>query len=72
MEESLFHRLMNSEATSTLRLQYRMNQPLTDLANSIAYNDRLKCANKAVADAFINIDIQVNVCIFFEFLSYLN
>ncbi|XP_013168031.1 PREDICTED: DNA replication ATP-dependent helicase/nuclease DNA2 isoform X1 [Papilio xuthus] len=58
MEESLFHRLMDSEATSTLRLQYRMNQPLTDLANSIAYSDRLKCANKTVADASILINIQ--------------
>ncbi|KPJ16616.1 DNA2-like helicase [Papilio machaon] len=58
MEESLFHRLMANEATSTLRLQYRMNQPLTDLANSIAYSDRLKCANKTVADASILINIQ--------------
>ncbi|XP_045539294.1 DNA replication ATP-dependent helicase/nuclease DNA2 [Papilio machaon] len=60
MEESLFHRLMANEATSTLRLQYRMNQPLTDLANSIAYSDRLKCANKTVADASILINIQVS------------
>ncbi|XP_068623503.1 DNA replication ATP-dependent helicase/nuclease DNA2 [Battus philenor] len=58
MEESLFHRLMSEEATSTLRLQYRMNQALVDLANKIAYNDRLKCANQAIAEATLNIDVQ--------------
>ncbi|CAG5044257.1 unnamed protein product [Parnassius apollo] len=58
MEESLFHRLMSEEATTTLRLQYRMNQALADLANRIAYNNRLKCANQTVAEACLNIDLQ--------------
>ena len=59
MEESLFHRLMKDEATSTLRLQYRMNQALVDVANKVAYNDTLKCANQKVAEARLNIDLQV-------------
>ncbi|XP_063388913.1 DNA replication ATP-dependent helicase/nuclease DNA2 [Cydia fagiglandana] len=58
MEESLFHRLMTEEATSTLQLQYRMNQALADLANKVAYNDRLKCADEKVAQAKLNINAQ--------------
>ncbi|XP_063368621.1 DNA replication ATP-dependent helicase/nuclease DNA2 [Cydia amplana] len=58
MEESLFHRLMTDEATSTLQLQYRMNQALADLANKVAYNDRLKCADEKVAQAKLNINSQ--------------
>ncbi|CAH2052079.1 unnamed protein product, partial [Iphiclides podalirius] len=57
MEESLFHRLMTEAATTTLQLQYRMNQALADLANRIAYSDRLKCANPSVANACLNIDV---------------
>ncbi|KAJ8712978.1 hypothetical protein PYW08_008282 [Mythimna loreyi] len=57
MEESLFHRLMRAEATSTLQLQYRMNQALADVANEVAYSDRLKCANQAVALASLEIDV---------------
>ncbi|XP_038216525.1 DNA replication ATP-dependent helicase/nuclease DNA2 [Zerene cesonia] len=57
MEESLFHRLMSEESTSTLRLQYRMNQALVDIANKVAYNQRLKCANQSVAESKMNIDI---------------
>ncbi|XP_026740517.1 DNA replication ATP-dependent helicase/nuclease DNA2 [Trichoplusia ni] len=58
MEESLFHRLMCEEATSTLQLQYRMNQALADLANRVAYNDRLKCADQTVATAKLDIDVK--------------
>ncbi|XP_052739184.1 DNA replication ATP-dependent helicase/nuclease DNA2 [Bicyclus anynana] len=58
MEESLFHRLARKEATCTLRLQYRMNQPLANVANTVAYNDSLKCANQTVAQAKLEIDIQ--------------
>ncbi|XP_045454263.1 DNA replication ATP-dependent helicase/nuclease DNA2 [Melitaea cinxia] len=59
MEESLFHRLMVKEATSTLRLQYRMNQPLVDVANRVAYNDTLQCANETVAQAKLKIDFEL-------------
>ncbi|XP_045486956.1 DNA replication ATP-dependent helicase/nuclease DNA2 isoform X1 [Pieris rapae] len=56
MEESLFHRLMGDKSTCTLQLQYRMNQALVDIANKVAYNERLKCANKSVAKSTMNID----------------
>lgn len=59
MEESLFHRLMSEEATSTLRLQYRMNEALANVANRVAYNGKLKCANPTVAVAKLNIELQV-------------
>ncbi|XP_047032754.1 DNA replication ATP-dependent helicase/nuclease DNA2 [Helicoverpa zea] len=57
MEESLFHRLMCEEATSTLQLQYRMNQALADIANRVAYDNRLKCANENIAQACLSIDV---------------
>uniref|UniRef100_A0A2A4JDD4 DNA helicase n=1 Tax=Heliothis virescens TaxID=7102 RepID=A0A2A4JDD4_HELVI len=57
MEESLFHRLMCEEATSTLQLQYRMNQALADIANRVAYDNRLKCANESIAHACLAIDL---------------
>ncbi|KAJ2942811.1 hypothetical protein O0L34_g14997 [Tuta absoluta] len=56
MEESLFHRLMTEDATSTLQLQYRMNQPLVDIANKVAYSGKLKCADARVAEARLDID----------------
>ncbi|XP_032526512.2 DNA replication ATP-dependent helicase/nuclease DNA2 [Danaus plexippus] len=56
MEVSLFHSLMKDRTTCTLSLQYRMNQPLADLANKIAYSNRLKCANETVAKAALNIN----------------
>lgn len=59
MEVSLFHRLMSEEATSTLQLQYRMNKALADLANKVAYNDRLKCADENVAVAKLKINEEV-------------
>ncbi|XP_059053680.1 DNA replication ATP-dependent helicase/nuclease DNA2 [Achroia grisella] len=58
MEESLFHRLMKEDVTSTLQLQYRMNQAIVNIANKVAYTDRLKCANVQVATANLTIDAQ--------------
>ncbi|XP_022831974.1 DNA replication ATP-dependent helicase/nuclease DNA2 [Spodoptera litura] len=58
MEESLFHRLMCEEATSTLQLQYRMNQALADVANRVAYDNRLQCADSNIAQARLTIDVQ--------------
>ncbi|XP_075984174.1 DNA replication helicase/nuclease 2 isoform X2 [Anticarsia gemmatalis] len=58
MEESLFHRLSCEEATSTLQLQYRMNQALADVANTVAYDGKLKCADQKIAEATLNIDIK--------------
>ncbi|CAH2986279.1 unnamed protein product [Chilo suppressalis] len=57
MEESLFHRLMIDEATSTLQLQYRMNRPLTNVANKVAYNGQLQCAGDKVADSRLDINL---------------
>ncbi|KAL0867715.1 hypothetical protein ABMA27_008447 [Loxostege sticticalis] len=58
MEESLFHRLMNEEATSTLALQYRMNSRLAELANRVAYAGRLACASDTVARACLHVDLE--------------
>ncbi|XP_072934739.1 DNA replication ATP-dependent helicase/nuclease DNA2 [Epargyreus clarus] len=58
MEESLFHRLMSEQAVSTLHLQYRMNQALVDVANLVAYDAKLKCADENVAKATLNLDMQ--------------
>ncbi|CAB3246254.1 unnamed protein product [Arctia plantaginis] len=58
MEESLFHRLMCEGATSTLQLQYRMNQAIVDIANHVAYDGKLKCANQNIAQARLDIDLQ--------------
>ncbi|CAH2259565.1 jg24272 [Pararge aegeria aegeria] len=58
MEESLFHRLVRDDVTCTLRLQYRMNQALVELANKVAYNNNLKCADQKVAQAKLQIDMQ--------------
>lgn len=68
MDDSLFNRLMREDATSTLQLQYRMNQPLADIANKVAYNDRLKCANEKVALATLNFDSKVCITAMKEFL----
>lgn len=62
MEESLFHRLMSVESTCTLQLQYRMNQALVDIANKVAYSQRLKCANKSVAESTMSVDEKVQDC----------
>ncbi|XP_060806752.1 DNA replication ATP-dependent helicase/nuclease DNA2 [Amyelois transitella] len=62
MEESLFHRLMREEATSTLQLQYRMNQALVDFANVVSYKSQLKCADEKIAEARLNIDVQKISC----------
>nr|XP_013189652.1 unnamed protein product [Amyelois transitella] len=62
MEESLFHRLMREEATSTLQLQYRMNQALVDFANIVSYKSQLKCADEKIAEARLNIDVQKISC----------
>ncbi|CAK1541614.1 unnamed protein product [Leptosia nina] len=58
MEESLFHRLMGDQSTCTLRLQYRMNRGLVDIANRVAYSQRLKCASKTVAESTMSIDVK--------------
>lgn len=55
MNESLFERLETPEATISLNLSYRMNQPITALANALMYNGELQTANDKVAHATLNI-----------------
>ncbi|XP_041971968.1 DNA replication ATP-dependent helicase/nuclease DNA2 [Aricia agestis] len=58
MEESLFHRVMSEHNTSTLRLQYRMNERLARLANVVAYDNQLQCADSTVANATMDLDVK--------------
>ncbi|KAK5640049.1 hypothetical protein RI129_010860 [Pyrocoelia pectoralis] len=51
LSESLFERLNTPSATVTLRLNYRMNKPITDMANSLTYNGQLLTGNEEVANA---------------------
>ncbi|KAJ4428147.1 hypothetical protein ANN_24162, partial [Periplaneta americana] len=55
MSESLFARLDFSDATVCLDLQYRMNQAITDVANSLTYKGLLKCGNEKVSNATLQL-----------------
>lgn len=55
MSESLFERLETTETTISLNLSYRMNAPITALANALMYKGELKTANDKVANATLNI-----------------
>ncbi|KAF5294448.1 hypothetical protein FQR65_LT01574 [Abscondita terminalis] len=55
LSESLFERLDNPNATVILRLNYRMNQPITDMANNLTYNGQLLTANDIVANATLDV-----------------
>lgn len=50
-DESLFERLDSDEATSVLKLQYRMNKTITKLANELTYQGALQCASEKVKTA---------------------
>ncbi|KAB0792512.1 hypothetical protein PPYR_14471 [Photinus pyralis] len=51
LAESLFERLNTQSATVTLQQNYRMNKPITDMANNLTYNGQLLTANEEVANA---------------------
>lgn len=55
MEESLFKRLCEAHpgAVVTLRHQYRMNQDIMSLSNTIIYDGRLRCGSFAIAMAVL-------------------
>lgn len=55
MSESLFDRLNKEEATIALNLNYRMNDPITNLANVLTYNGELLVANEVVAKATLKL-----------------
>ncbi|GBP65927.1 hypothetical protein EVAR_89420_1 [Eumeta japonica] len=60
METSLFARLsaVKPEAQSTLCLQYRMNSAITDIANAVAYDGRLRCANDDIRNATMTLSYE--------------
>ncbi|XP_055678410.1 DNA replication ATP-dependent helicase/nuclease DNA2 [Lutzomyia longipalpis] len=58
--ESLFKRLQGPLNTATLSIQYRMNATITDVANNLAYEGRLKCATSTVARSVIQYAQDVN------------
>lgn len=43
MMKSLFERLDDENATVCLSLQYRMNEPIMNVANQLIYEGQLKC-----------------------------
>ncbi|KAG8252501.1 Tripartite DNA replication factor [Homalodisca vitripennis] len=53
--QSLFARLDRPAVTSELSLQYRMNQRITNLANTLTYNGRLQCGSPEVASATLSL-----------------
>jgi DNA replication ATP-dependent helicase Dna2 len=56
MEESLFKRLCEAhpDAVTTLHHQYRMNQDIMSLSNTIIYDGRLRCGSLTVATAILD------------------
>lgn len=55
LSESLFARLDSESATVSLTLNYRMNQGITNLANSLTYEGKLQCGNDKVASATLHL-----------------
>lgn len=55
MNESLFERLNSEESRITLNLNYRMNEPITNLANALTYNGELLIGAERIATATLNI-----------------
>lgn len=56
--QSLFARLDRPAVTVELNLQYRMNQQITALANSLTYSGKLQCASSATANATLSLNSQ--------------
>ncbi|CAH0547646.1 unnamed protein product [Brassicogethes aeneus] len=55
MTESIFDRLNSTEATIALNLNFRMNTPITTLANALTYKGELQIGNDSVANATLNL-----------------
>lgn len=57
MDVSLFKRLSehHPQAVVCLEHQYRMNQDIMALSNTLIYEERLKCGTPQVANALLNI-----------------
>lgn len=57
MDISLFKRLSerHPHAVISLEHQYRMNQDIMDLSNTLIYEHRLKCGTQGVARAVLDL-----------------
>ncbi|XP_029834190.2 DNA replication ATP-dependent helicase/nuclease DNA2 [Ixodes scapularis] len=55
MDISLFARLETEENTAVLPIQYRMNQAIMDVCNSLAYEGRLECGSAEVSQATLSL-----------------
>ncbi|XP_048516625.1 DNA replication ATP-dependent helicase/nuclease DNA2 [Dendroctonus ponderosae] len=55
MRESLFERLDSPESCISLNLNYRMNEPITALANALTYGGELMIGAERIAKASVNI-----------------
>ncbi|KAK4872773.1 hypothetical protein RN001_014802 [Aquatica leii] len=55
LSESLFERLDSPNSTVILRLNYRMNKPITDMANALTYQGQLLTGNDIVANATLKL-----------------
>lgn len=53
---SMFERLDRPSVTAVLHVQYRMNGPITELANKYTYNESLQCANDTVKYATLKVE----------------
>lgn len=55
MNESLFSRLDSKENSVVLKLQYRMNKCIMDVANKLTYHDQLKVGNDSIGNATLPV-----------------
>lgn len=55
MGESLFERLDSDESRISLNLNYRMNEPITALANALTYNGELEIGAEKIAKSSLSI-----------------
>lgn len=51
MDEDMFSRLDSKNNTRILKLQYRMNNTIMDLANRLTYRGELMVGNEKIANA---------------------
>jgi len=60
MGVSLFHRLSEAHPGAVVHLQsqYRMNDDIMHLSNTLIYNHRLRCGSTAVANRSLNVPVQ--------------
>ncbi|XP_076271815.1 DNA replication helicase/nuclease 2 isoform X1 [Rhynchophorus ferrugineus] len=55
MDESLFERLDSEVSRISLNINYRMNEPITALANALTYKDELVIGSEEIAKATLHI-----------------